>query len=71
MKKYTDLTDQIKDIILSNGFDSVGISKAQELKDSHFLGDWIKKEFHADMEYMEDVEKRSDVRKIELNLSYI
>ena len=65
MKKYIDLTNQIKDIILSNGFDSVGISKAQELKDSHFLADWIKKEFHADMEYMEDVEKRSIINAME------
>ena len=71
MKKYIDLTNQIKDIILSNGFDSVGISKAQELEDSHFLGDWIKKDFHADMEYMEDVEKRSDVRKIEPNFKSV
>jgi len=71
MKKYIDLTSQIKKIILSNGFDSVGISKAHELKDSSFLSDWIKKKFHADMEYMEDVEKRSDVRKINRNFKSV
>ncbi len=64
MKQSIDLSNQIKEIILSNGFNSVGISEADKLDDSTFLKKWISSDFHADMAYMEDVEKRSDVRMI-------
>lgn len=71
MKKELDLTNQIKNIILSNGFDSVGVSEACKLDDEFFLANWIQKDFHGSMKYMEDVDKRSDVRKIDSNFKSV
>ena len=52
MKKELDLTNQIKNIILSNGFDSVGVSEACKLDDEFFLANWMQKDFHVSMKYM-------------------
>ena len=59
-----NLSNQIKEIVLSSGFDLVGISEAKILEDSHFLKDWLEKGFHGTMKYMEDSKRRSDVREI-------
>jgi epoxyqueuosine reductase len=64
MKNQVDLTTKIKEIVLSSGFDLVGVSKAQKLTESVFLVDWLENDFHGDMKYMENPEKRSDVRRI-------
>lgn len=71
MKKEPDLTSEIKEIILSNGFDTVGVSQACELEDSFFLANWIQKDYHGNMKYMEDVKKRSDVREIDSNFKSV
>lgn len=65
MKSNDELTREVKEIILSNGFDNVGIARAERLKDFGYLTEWINNDFHADMKYMEDADRRSDIRKID------
>ena len=65
MSKIENLSNQIKTIILSSGFDIVGISKAHKLKDYKHLKQWVDNKYQADMKYMEHISKRSDVREID------
>jgi len=59
------ITNKIKNIIFSSGFDLVGISEAQRLEDYAHLEKWIEYGYQGDMKYMENVSKRSDVREID------
>ena len=58
------ITNKIKNIIFSSGFDLVGVSEAQRLEDYEHLEKWIEYGYQGDMKYMENVSKRSDVREI-------
>ena len=64
MSSYHNISSQIKSLVLSSGFDLVGISQATKLNDNEYLQAWIDKDYQGEMTYMEDVQKRSDVRKI-------
>ena len=60
----TNLSKLIKSRARELGFDKVGLVSAQTLSDEgKFLGEWLKRGFHAGMRWMErDVEKRIDPR---------
>lgn len=65
MNKY-ELTQAIKQKAIEFGFSKVGIAKVEELeRETVKLSHWLKRKFHADMNWMEkNFEKRANPRKI-------
>lgn len=52
----------IKKIIFQTGFEKVGISPAQQPEESRFLEQWLRRQFHGDMHWMETrKQKRMDI----------
>jgi epoxyqueuosine reductase len=64
--KIISNTELIKQKALNLGFSAIGISKADFLeKESIQLQNWLDKDFHGEMQYMENhFEKRTDPRKL-------
>jgi len=59
------LTESIKKLILNSRFHKIGISKADSLINSNFLEEWLDKNFHGEMKWMENYkDKRMDIRKL-------
>ena len=54
------LSNKLKQMALEQGFDACGISRIEPLiKEQSYLEDWLSKDFHGDMGYMErNIEKR-------------
>ena len=48
----------IKDLFKSKGFDLVGFSKIQQMKDFDYMKDWLENGYHADMEYLENPKRQ-------------
>ena len=66
MSTTTEHTKKIKQKALDLGFSAIGISKADYLeKESKQLKEWLDKDFHGEMQYMENhFEKRIDPREL-------
>ncbi|RUA23721.1 MAG: tRNA epoxyqueuosine(34) reductase QueG [Bacteroidetes bacterium] len=61
-KSKQQLSDKLKQMALEQGFDAVGISNIETLKEERSkLQEWLSQGFHGDMGYMErNIEKRTD-----------
>ena len=71
MSNNHNITAEIKSIVLSSGFDLVGVSKAKRLDDDMYLRNWIDNNYQAEMTYMENISKRSDIREINASFKSI
>jgi epoxyqueuosine reductase len=61
----TELTKSIKNTILNIGFHKVGISAANSPNKSNLLEEWLNKNFHGEMQWMENNKtKRMDIQKL-------
>ena len=61
----TELTKSIKQIVLNTGFHKVGMSAAVSPPKSSLLKEWLSKNFHGEMKWMENFkDKRMDVQKL-------
>jgi len=59
------LTESIKNIILNEGFHKVGMSSAVSPKKSDLFKEWLNKNFHGEMKWMENYkDKRTDIQKL-------
>ena len=55
----------IKDLFKSKGFDLVGFSKIQQMKDFDYMKDWLENGYHADMEYLENPKRQEPASSID------
>ncbi|MDX1387819.1 MAG: tRNA epoxyqueuosine(34) reductase QueG, partial [Acidobacteriota bacterium] len=61
-----DLTRQLKSAARNEGFDAVGIARAERLdRDAEALSAWLRRDYQAAMAWMErEPDKRSDPRRL-------
>ncbi|KAA3602795.1 MAG: tRNA epoxyqueuosine(34) reductase QueG [Calditrichaeota bacterium] len=59
------LTQEVRKIGMSLGFDKIGFAKAEELPEKNYLALWLEKGFHGQMTWMEqNFEKRTNPQKL-------